>query len=66
MHGSKGRRGANGARTSANANGAQSAKTTARMMQASLHYIRDGEMKMVGAGVSFDEYKRIVRFSRGG
>ena len=36
----------------------------AKLMQASLHYIRNGEMKMVGAGVSFDEYKRIVRFAR--
>lgn len=33
-----------------------------RLMQQSLEDIRSGEMKMVGTGVGFEEYKRIVGF----
>ncbi|MGE0798955.1 MAG: oxaloacetate decarboxylase [Lautropia sp.] len=35
-----------------------------RVMQASLEDLRSGELKLVGTGVGFEEYKRIVGFSR--
>ena len=35
-----------------------------RLMQASLADLKSGELKLVGSGVGFEEYKRIIGFSR--
>jgi 2-methylisocitrate lyase-like PEP mutase family enzyme len=35
-----------------------------RLMQASLEDLRGGELKLVGSGVGFEEYKRIIGFAR--